>query len=81
MILSYNWQILEKTIQDEKELKERAYNNQPSVEDSFNSQDDVNISVNPTILRQPHFGFLFCYHIEQPKTNPPEIELQTTITL
>lgn len=63
MILSYNWQILEHPLLNEQEIEERAENYMPGPEDSFVSQESGNLSLAPTLLQCPSFGFLFCYYI------------------
>ena len=73
MILSYNWQILESSLRTEKEVEEKAKSYEPTPEDSFASQESGPVSINPISLKSPNFGFLFCYFMESPIQNQPDI--------
>jgi hypothetical protein len=82
MFLSYNWQILETLPfpRTPQELAEIVKIPTPEDQEIFGPESPSN-TIQPAALRLPLFGFLFCYYIEEPKVNPPELEIVPELTL
>lgn len=80
MILSYNWQIIETLPRSEEELAKIVKIPVPEEQEMFGPESPSN-TIQPASLRLPLFGFLFCYYIEEPKNNQPELELAPELTL